>query len=54
MLDAKEGSVILFPSWLRHEVPVHTSNDNRISIAFNAMFTNIDNMSKPGFSPTKK
>lgn len=54
MLDAKEGSVILFPSWLRHEVPVHTSNDNRISIAFNAMFTNIDNMSKPGFSPSKK
>ena len=29
--------IILFPSWLQHYVPVNTSNNNRISIAFNVM-----------------
>ena len=29
--------LILFPSWLVHHVPVNTSNQNRISVAFNVM-----------------
>jgi hypothetical protein len=29
--------MILFPSWLQHFVPINTSNQDRISIAFNVM-----------------
>jgi uncharacterized protein (TIGR02466 family) len=29
------GDVIIFPSWLKHEVPPTTSNKDRVSIAFN-------------------
>lgn len=32
---AKPGDIILFESWLRHEVPLNTSKDPRISISFN-------------------
>ncbi|WP_413944765.1 2OG-Fe(II) oxygenase family protein [Bdellovibrio sp. HCB-162] len=34
-LDPKEGHVVLFESWLRHEVPKNDSNKERISISFN-------------------
>lgn len=33
--EPKEGQVVLFESWLRHEVPAHTASDERISISFN-------------------
>lgn len=33
--DAKAGDVILFESWLRHEVPCNLANQDRISISFN-------------------
>ena len=29
------GNVILFESWLRHEVPVNQTDDQRISVSFN-------------------
>ncbi|MGZ3692968.1 MAG: TIGR02466 family protein [Bdellovibrionota bacterium] len=29
------GSLILFESWLRHEVPINTSKEPRISVSFN-------------------
>ena len=29
------GSLVLFESWLRHEVPAHTSQEERISVSFN-------------------
>jgi uncharacterized protein (TIGR02466 family) len=32
---ADAGALILFESWLRHEVPVHTAARERISISFN-------------------
>jgi uncharacterized protein (TIGR02466 family) len=32
---AKAGSVILFESWLRHEVPANPLQSERISISFN-------------------
>jgi len=35
----KEGQVILFESWLRHEVKQNTSDDLRISISFNYDWT---------------
>ena len=33
--------MILFPSWLQHNVPTNTSNKDRISIAFNVMIKGI-------------
>lgn len=35
MYPAKAGEVILFESWLRHEVPANLVSDERISISFN-------------------
>lgn len=34
-LRPKKGEVILFESWLSHEVPPHQSNRDRISVSFN-------------------
>ncbi|QDK37817.1 TIGR02466 family protein [Bdellovibrio sp. NC01] len=34
-LQPQAGNVVLFESWLRHEVPRNDSNDERISISFN-------------------
>lgn len=34
-IPAKPGDVILFESWLKHEVPMNTSKEPRISISFN-------------------
>jgi uncharacterized protein (TIGR02466 family) len=34
-VQPKAGDVILFESWLRHEVPTHLDKENRISISFN-------------------
>ena len=54
LLDAKVGRAYLFPSWLRHKVPVNKSNNERISVAFNAMFKNLNSISKPGFDESLK
>jgi uncharacterized protein (TIGR02466 family) len=35
VLPAEAGSVVLFESWLRHEVPAHLSAGERISVSFN-------------------
>ena len=32
---ARAGQVILFESWLRHEVPAHPVDEERVSISFN-------------------
>ena len=34
-LPADEGKLLLFESWLRHEVPMHAGRSPRISISFN-------------------
>lgn len=34
-LSPEAGSIILFESWLRHEVPPNQAKDERISISFN-------------------
>lgn len=34
-LKAQEGDLILFESWLRHDVPINTSKEPRLSISFN-------------------
>jgi uncharacterized protein (TIGR02466 family) len=38
-VQTKPGRIVLFPSWLSHSVPVNRSGDERVSIAFNATFT---------------
>ncbi len=38
-LDVKPGRLVLFPAWLVHSVRVNQSLDDRITISFNAMFT---------------
>lgn len=34
-VNPKEGQLVLFESWLRHEVPANAGNQDRISISFN-------------------
>lgn len=34
-LKPREGQIVLFESWLRHEVPANSGNQDRISISFN-------------------
>jgi uncharacterized protein (TIGR02466 family) len=38
-LPVCEGRILLFPSWMVHSVDVNRSDSERISIAFNIMFT---------------
>jgi ectoine hydroxylase-related dioxygenase (phytanoyl-CoA dioxygenase family) len=33
--DPKDGDILLFPSYLLHEVSVNTSAKNRITVGFN-------------------
>jgi len=35
LLAARTGNVVLFESWLRHEVPPHAAAAERVSISFN-------------------
>ena len=35
LIDVSAGDVVLFESWLRHEVPPNPASDDRLSISFN-------------------
>jgi uncharacterized protein (TIGR02466 family) len=35
LIDVSEGEVVLFESWLRHEVPANPASAERISVSFN-------------------
>ena len=42
------GTVLIFPSWLAHSVDLNRSDETRISISFNVMFSAYaEKMSKP-------
>jgi Putative 2OG-Fe(II) oxygenase len=50
---SKSGRIVLFPSWLRHNVPANDGDTDRISIAFNFMFTNFaETLSAPMWNPS--
>lgn len=50
--EVEEGMFLLFPSWLVHSVPGGTSNERRISIAFNINFTDFTRrVSPPRWEP---
>ena len=36
-LEPEEGQIILFPTWLDHDVTYNTNEEERVSIAFNVM-----------------
>jgi hypothetical protein len=37
VINPSEGMIMLWPSWLEHQVPVSMCSDERIAIAFNVM-----------------
>jgi uncharacterized protein (TIGR02466 family) len=41
-VEVNEGMLILFPGWLDHQVEVNTTNNDRITIAFNYQTVNIE------------
>jgi uncharacterized protein (TIGR02466 family) len=41
-ISPEVGKLVLFPSWIEHEVTQNLSNEDRISIAFNTNFYNRD------------
>ena len=48
VVSLRNGTLLLFPSYLQHSVDANTSDRERISISFNLMFTSFtQNMSKP-------
>ncbi len=50
-LDVKPGRLVLFPAWLVHSVRVNQSLGDRITVSFNAMFTDFGTrMTKPLWS----
>ena len=51
-VEVEEGMLLLFPAWLVHSVPGSTSNERRISIAFNINFTDFNGrISPPRWQP---
>lgn len=47
-ITTRDGMLILFPSWLQHQVPRNKSHQARISVAFNIMFSRFgETMSQP-------
>ncbi len=47
-VDVHPGRLIIFPSWLLHGVPVNRTNQERVSIAYNAMFSDFtETMARP-------
>jgi uncharacterized protein (TIGR02466 family) len=48
VVRVKNGTLLLFPSFLRHSVDANGSEEERISISFNVMFSSFtENLSKP-------
>lgn len=47
-VNVHPGRLIIFPCWLLHGVPVNRTDEERVSIAYNAMFTHFtETMSQP-------
>jgi len=48
VVRVSDGTLLLFPSWLEHSVDANRSNDERISISFNLMFSSFaQRLSRP-------
>ena len=52
VVRVKDGTLLLFPSYLRHSVDGNASSEERISISFNVMFSAFtENLTKPLWTP---
>jgi uncharacterized protein (TIGR02466 family) len=52
VLRVKEGTLLVFPAYLRHSVDANAGDKERISISFNIMFSAFtENLTKPLWSP---
>ena len=48
VVRVRDGTLLLFPSWLEHSVDANRSDEERISISFNLMFSSFaQRLSKP-------
>ena len=48
MLQVKNGTLLVFPSWLQHSVDANRGDMNRVSVSFNIMFSSYtQEMSRP-------
>ncbi|MBL4740630.1 MAG: 2OG-Fe(II) oxygenase family protein [Sneathiella sp.] len=51
VITVKNGTILLFPSWLAHSVDANESDEIRISIGFNVMLSDyVEKISKPLWS----
>ena len=39
VVRVRDGTLLLFPSWLAHSVDANTSDEERVSVSFNVMFS---------------
>jgi ectoine hydroxylase-related dioxygenase (phytanoyl-CoA dioxygenase family) len=48
VVTVKNGALLIFPAYLQHSVDANMSEEERISISFNLMFSSFtENLSKP-------
>ncbi len=48
VVKVSDGTLLMFPSWLPHPVDANGSDETRISVSFNVMFSGYtERMSKP-------
>ncbi len=53
-LEVSDGVMIMFPSWLQHDVRRNASHEERVSIAFNLMLNDfVEAVSPPIWNPVK-
>ena len=51
--QSKEGRLLIFPAWVKHNVPANDGQTDRISISFNLMFSNFtETMASPMWDAT--
>ncbi len=51
VLQVKNGTLLVFPSWLQHSVDANTGDRDRVSVGFNIMFSSYpEEMSRPLWS----
>ena len=54
VVRVKDGTLLLFPAYLRHSVDANASKEERISISFNIMFSAFtESLTKPLWSPDR-
>ena len=47
VVQVSDGTLLVFPAWLPHSVPVNMSDRPRVSVSFNVMFTTYDTTMSP-------